>query len=68
MSALVSGSFRNATVGILEFVSDDGVALVRCDEVFTEYVVPLKIVNVDDAMLLVDRVVCVYDNKVGRLA
>lgn len=68
MSAIVSSSFRNATVGTLEFVSDDGIALVRCDEQFTEYVVPLEISNVDDAMMLVDRTVVVYDGKIGRLA
>jgi hypothetical protein len=68
MSAIVSSSFRNATVGVLEFVSDDGIALLRCDEVFTEYVVPCRILNTQDAMMLVDQFVCVWDNKVGRLA
>lgn len=68
MSAIINDRFRNATVGTLEFVSDDGIALVRCDEQFTEYVVPLEISNVDDAMMLVDRTVVVYDGKIGRLA
>lgn len=68
MSAIINDRFRNAVIGTLEFVSDDGIALVRCDEQFVEYVVPVVVSNIQDAMMLVDTVVCVYDNKVGRLA
>lgn len=68
MSSTIMTNYTNATVGTLQYVSDDGVALVMCDDPFVAVTVPIKISNVDDAMILVDQFVCVYEGKVGRLA
>lgn len=57
----------NAVVGVLRYVNDDGVVLVECDEVFETVVVPSRIINAPDAMMLVDRVVCLHDSKVYQL-
>lgn len=68
MSSIIMTNYTNAVVGKLQFVSDDGVALLECDDPFQLVTVPVKISNVDDAMILIDQFVCVYENKVGRLA
>lgn len=54
----------NAVVGVLKYVDDGGVALVECDEIFETITVPVRVMNHTDAMLLVDRAVCVFDSIV----
>lgn len=60
----INARYQNAVVGTLRYVDDGGVALVECDEIFETITVPTRVVNHSDAMLLVDRVVCVYDQIV----
>lgn len=59
--------FRNAIVGILLYVNNDGIALVECDEVFQVIVVPVRIINGDDAQQLVGSSVCVFDSTIMRV-
>lgn len=63
MNAINTRHF-NAVVGVLKYVDDGGVALVECDEIFETITVPVRVMNHADAMLLVDRTVCVFDSNV----
>lgn len=58
----------NAIVGVLKYADENGVVLVECDEVFEMIVVPARVINNEEAMILVDRTVCVFDSKVFTLA
>lgn len=64
MATLVNDNYRNAVVGTLIFVNDDGVCLVECDDPFVHYTVPVMVSDPSEAMVCVDMRVCVYEGEV----
>jgi hypothetical protein len=67
VATIINTDYRNAIVGVITHVSTESVVLVECDDPFVHYTVPVIIDNRDEAMFLVDQLVCIHDRIVRKL-
>lgn len=67
MATTIDADYRNSLVGTLLYTGPDGVVLVECDDPWVHKAVPTIVDNIEDAMFLIDRTVCVHDRIIRPL-
>ena len=67
MATRIATRYENAIVGVIKYADESGTVLLECDDPWDHVTVVLIVDNYADAMVLVDRSVCVHDGKVHSI-
>lgn len=67
MATRIASNYENAIVGVIKYADASGTVLLECDDPWDHVTVVLIIGNPDEAMIWVDRSVCVHDGKVYQI-